>query len=358
MNPQQLLTRILEGATVQAADIDLLLQRRVPEGLFIDYKNGKATDKNETKEELRKDVSAFANSEGGIIIFGVDDQTRTVSSCNSVGTGSLSDWAASCIRPIAAQLTEMPRFIDVSHPSGQLLVIAVARSSHLVSVVIKGMLCWFMRVHEGTVQAPDYLVADLMLGRRKSPRLNIRVHENLAGAVKSDPLSKYHSPGLGFLLRMENNSPTWIEDVRVEMIRWSQEKTETSLLLSDYLLSLLDVKSPNRSDVNLVRTDLTAPRNDKDSSDRSLAPLSAMLCGMGYTTIFPYGFSECSVYAALLVTVKGFDFSLYQLEFPSVHPTRLLSVTDDATYGLNPVITRLYGSRARIEWHRLGVSPS
>jgi hypothetical protein len=142
------------------------------------------------------------------------------------------------------------------------------------------------------------------------------------------------------------------------MIRWSQEKTETSLLLSDYLLSLLDVKSPNRSDVNLVRTDLTAPRNDKDSSDRSLAPLSAMLCGMGFTTIFPYGFKECSVYAALLVTVKGFDFSLYQLEFPSVHPTRLLSVTDDATNGLNPVITRLYGSRARIEWHRPGVSPS
>ena len=54
-------------------DIDLLIQNRVQESLTLDYKGCDSLDKNNPnrKKELSKDVSAFANSAGGIILYGV-----------------------------------------------------------------------------------------------------------------------------------------------------------------------------------------------------------------------------------------------------------------------------------------------
>ncbi len=54
-------------------EIDELLSNRVPEDIHLDYKRSGAID-YVNRNEIAKDVSAFANSDGGLIIYGVEEQ--------------------------------------------------------------------------------------------------------------------------------------------------------------------------------------------------------------------------------------------------------------------------------------------
>lgn len=58
-------------STVQ--DIDKLIATQTQESLHLDYKDSRAIDRSK-KAEISKDVSAFANSDGGVIIYGVIEQ--------------------------------------------------------------------------------------------------------------------------------------------------------------------------------------------------------------------------------------------------------------------------------------------
>ena len=54
-------------------DIELLIQNRLQESLTLEYKRCESLDRRnpKAKTELSKDVSAFANSAGGVIVYGV-----------------------------------------------------------------------------------------------------------------------------------------------------------------------------------------------------------------------------------------------------------------------------------------------
>src|SRR5687767_1337170 len=52
------------------ADINDLIQGGIKEDVHLDYKESRAIDPGK-KDEIAKDVSAFANSDGGLIIYGV-----------------------------------------------------------------------------------------------------------------------------------------------------------------------------------------------------------------------------------------------------------------------------------------------
>lgn len=52
------------------------LLNKIPEDLHLEYKGGKAINHSEVKE-ISKDVSAFANSDGGVLIYGVQEDKAT-----------------------------------------------------------------------------------------------------------------------------------------------------------------------------------------------------------------------------------------------------------------------------------------
>jgi uncharacterized protein (UPF0335 family) len=56
-------------------DVDKLIQNQVQENLHLDYKASGAIDHSK-RAEITKDVSAFANSDGGIIVYGVVEQNN------------------------------------------------------------------------------------------------------------------------------------------------------------------------------------------------------------------------------------------------------------------------------------------
>src|SRR5438128_1492530 len=59
------------------ADLQLLLDEGIGESLTLDYKASPALARHDKcKNELCKDVSAFANSAGGQIIYGIDEKNN------------------------------------------------------------------------------------------------------------------------------------------------------------------------------------------------------------------------------------------------------------------------------------------
>lgn len=57
-------------------DIDDLIQNEIEESIYLDYKDGRALDSDKIVE-ITKDVSAFANADGGIIVYGVSEKKAT-----------------------------------------------------------------------------------------------------------------------------------------------------------------------------------------------------------------------------------------------------------------------------------------
>src|SRR5205823_7811738 len=55
------------------ADIDQFVQEKWSEGKTVDYKRDPYGNRDEDKKELLKDVSSFANTQGGDILIGVDE---------------------------------------------------------------------------------------------------------------------------------------------------------------------------------------------------------------------------------------------------------------------------------------------
>lgn len=62
----------------EKGDLEALLREQRPEDLRLEYKRSDALAKTEGKKsEISKDVSALANSAGGTIIYGIDEQRKT-----------------------------------------------------------------------------------------------------------------------------------------------------------------------------------------------------------------------------------------------------------------------------------------
>ena len=54
-------------------DLELFIKKEVQESINLDYKDSRAVSKKK-RHEIAKDVSAFANSDGGILIYGITEE--------------------------------------------------------------------------------------------------------------------------------------------------------------------------------------------------------------------------------------------------------------------------------------------
>jgi Putative DNA-binding domain len=74
-------------------EIKKIIADEVQESLHLDYKDSRAIDKNK-KGEIAKDVSAFANSDGGMLIYGVSEKNQLPESID----GGIDFVATKCTR--------------------------------------------------------------------------------------------------------------------------------------------------------------------------------------------------------------------------------------------------------------------
>ena len=159
------------------ADIEQLIDNAVPESLELDYKASPSLQKTDkSKKEISKDVSAFANSSGGVLVYGVEENDRGIPSTIDSGSNPLEiskEWLEQVINSGVHPRIEDLHINQIeranSEPRRVLYVVtipqAMTRAPHQASDKR-----YYKRFNFESVPMEDYEVKDV-LRRATSPDL-------------------------------------------------------------------------------------------------------------------------------------------------------------------------------------------
>lgn len=252
----QLLEKLQIGHQLSVDELNQLVDQKTPEDLYLEYKHGNVLlDNKKANDILREYLSGFANSAGGVLIIGVDQNSdgipTYVTGCHGHNKGKLTEWAARCLTPIANYFSPQPRFQVVNHPNGDVLLAVTPRSPGLVPRTEAANIVYHFRIHDQTLKAPEYLLADLLLGRRQQPVFDI-VDWHISN-LRRAPDNSLDAMDLEFQLNLktENRGFVWAENSQWGLIAWTNinnqpypnlYKTEITSP-SNYLLKFIDVQN-------------------------------------------------------------------------------------------------------------------
>jgi hypothetical protein len=166
---------------LSAADIESLVTNGVSEAFDIDFKDSLYGSSDTEKRDLAGDVAALANTAGGILILGVDEDEHSVA--KSADGVQIGDAEIQRIRQITASLiAPLPTFDIISiatagDPMLGYLVIAVPRSVAAPhAVLVKNALRYPKRNGSTTRYLSEAEVAAAYLDRlRRADRLDAKV---------------------------------------------------------------------------------------------------------------------------------------------------------------------------------------
>lgn len=252
MFTSQLLEKLSSGhqLTIDELDeLDDLINRRTREDQFLEYKSGLEIQDKDAGKTIRDYLCGFANSDGGVLIFGIEAPSgnpEKVDGCKGHKKGDLAEWAARCLTEVASYFSPLPKFQVLGHPNGEILIGITQRSLNLIPQIENKKTVYYLRFHDQTLKAPEYLMADLLLGRKQRPDFEItncfvinfeRILDN-----------SQNSMDMKFELRLkcESRNIVWAEDSRWGLIAWTQFKellsSGTVSHPSNQLMSFIDVQ--------------------------------------------------------------------------------------------------------------------
>jgi hypothetical protein len=117
-------------ADITAQDIQSLLDNGIPEGSTLEYKRELPSGRDEDKREFLADVSSFANTSGGDIIYGVEESQGVISKIVGLPNTDL-DAEKLRLESLIRDGLE-PRIISTLHSlpttAGQVLIVRVEKS--------------------------------------------------------------------------------------------------------------------------------------------------------------------------------------------------------------------------------------
>lgn len=87
-------------------DIESLIKNEVEESVYLDYKEARALGKDDLKKaEITKNVSAFANSDGGIIVYGIAEANHKPKEITPIdGKTFTKEWLENIIQLIQPRI--------------------------------------------------------------------------------------------------------------------------------------------------------------------------------------------------------------------------------------------------------------
>lgn len=157
-----------------ADTLQYLIENEVEENVHLDYKAGSALQKNDRgKNEITKDISAFANADGGIIIYGLAEKDHKPAELAPFDGNDFSkerlDQIIANIQPSIKGVTIFPIRLggDVSQ---SVYVVKIPRSSNAPHMATDHR--YYKRNNFQSVAMEDYEVRDLFT-RADCPELEI-----------------------------------------------------------------------------------------------------------------------------------------------------------------------------------------
>lgn len=92
--------KLLDKETLTEEEIKRLISLNVEESIHLDFKQADSLGKNDRKKlELAKDVSAFANSAGGFIVYGLNENNHVAESLSFIdGDEITKEWIEQVIQ--------------------------------------------------------------------------------------------------------------------------------------------------------------------------------------------------------------------------------------------------------------------
>jgi hypothetical protein len=148
------------------ADLQRLIDDGIPESLTLDFKASPALSKeSKSRDELCKDVSAFANSAGGQIVYGIDEKNNKLDDGSELTREWIEQVIDSNVQPRIEGLVITP--IQLAKGNGYVITVpqASARAPHQAPDKK-----YYKRQNFQSVPMEDYEIRDV-LRRATTPDL-------------------------------------------------------------------------------------------------------------------------------------------------------------------------------------------
>jgi hypothetical protein len=240
----ELLDAVLGRRSVDPAILADLVREKVTEGQYHEYKAGKWLTEPDVKQELRAQVSGFANAEGGVLIIGIvggepgqgaAGWTFDPPACPD--QAGWDEWLGRVLADVSAKTRVEWNVVTVG--GVDVVVVAATRAEALIRVYEKRNLVCHLRVGPQTIPIPETLFADLALGRRAKPDLTL---EQLSARPMNDS-SGFH---LGLTVFVHNQGLLWVPDLSAVWVGYTQARPS---VVSASIRREIDLRPTTRGDV-------------------------------------------------------------------------------------------------------------
>jgi hypothetical protein len=195
--------------------LDQMIADGVEENLSLDYKRADSLSKSDErkKTEITKDVSSFANSSGGVLIYGVaefndDARCHLPERLDPIRRAELSkEWLDQVIQGIQPRIEGVVIHpVTISEPDNSVCYVVEVPQSHTAHMARDHR--YHKRHNFTTAQMEDYEVRDVM-NRRTHPKIKASIFINRAA-------SRTKPEGV-ILVKLENVGRVLANHVMVEL---------------------------------------------------------------------------------------------------------------------------------------------
>ena len=174
-------------------DITALIDNEAEESVHLDFKAAGSLSKDDKKKaEIAKDVSAFANSDGGIVVYGIEERDHKAYSLSYIdGNTYTKEWLEQVIQDnIQRRIEGLEIFPirDNGDITKSIYIVKIPRSSNTPHM--SADKCYYKRNNFRSVKMEEYEVRDLFY-RESTPNLKIAGYI-LYEQDSNDEVVKYH----------------------------------------------------------------------------------------------------------------------------------------------------------------------
>jgi hypothetical protein len=361
MTPEELKEALMRGHQLTRPELKAFIAANPVEGQLHDYKGGELTEKRNRENGLRtirEWVTGFANAEGGVLIIGPGDKPpHKITLCQRIGNEAVADWAQKALGDVVGMFSPTPRFCTVRYPKGDVLLIATERAPQLIPVIESRRWTYYLRINTSTVQVPEYLISDLILGRRRQPVLEIKVRSCDWVDEQGRPALNVRRLALG--LSVENRSIVRAEKVQVGIVGWTVWEPRRN----DHVLTYVDAKEPpniDPRDVGVWSPSLLVQKSGSSVAIPAFEQLDVdafsgtlwVPCFTPFSEIgsAPYTLYRCAVFVASEASPPTWfqiDVTMARPSGPEGIPVVLETACHRVAHGVRPVVSCLLGNDAR-----------